>query len=407
MKAQDNMPLPKSCDTFVVMPNLTKHGKVIFGKNSDRPQNEVQEVVCIGRGTRDTKLKCTYISIDESPKIVNSVILSKPAWMWGAEMGSNDKNVVIGNEAVWTNNNEGNGDARQKRLLGMDLVRLGLERGDTALEALEVIITLLEKYGQGGPCSEFDDSLIYHNSFLIADPLEAWVLETSGTLWAAEKIEKGYRNISNGLTITTNINKHSENLHEKAKDMGLWDGQSEFNFKKCFSAGGDIVRQQEGVKLLKEHTAKATFDVHNMFAILRDKESGICRACDDSFPTQGSQVSVLSSTGVNIHWFTATPDPSVSYFKPFIFTPGVQVSTYTASPDEPLREHHLYKLHSNFVLGGNTKNTVRLLQDEENRFLKDIAFFYQDFKNNRLPLDDFKDLMKKAVQVEINLLSRR
>lgn len=54
---------------------------------------------------------------------MNSVILSKPSWMWGAEMGANDKNVVIGNEAVWTNNNEGDGDARQKRLLGMDLVR--------------------------------------------------------------------------------------------------------------------------------------------------------------------------------------------------------------------------------------------------------------------------------------------
>lgn len=51
------------------------------------------------------------------------MILSKPAWMWGAEMGANNKNVVIGNEAVWTNNNEGDGDARQKRLLGMDLVR--------------------------------------------------------------------------------------------------------------------------------------------------------------------------------------------------------------------------------------------------------------------------------------------
>lgn len=51
------------------------------------------------------------------------MILSKPAWMWGAEMGANDKNVVIGNEAVWTKNNEGEGDARQKRLLGMDLVR--------------------------------------------------------------------------------------------------------------------------------------------------------------------------------------------------------------------------------------------------------------------------------------------
>lgn len=70
-------------------------------------------------------LQCTYITIDESPEPINSIILSKPAWMWGAEMGANDKNVVIGNEAVWTSNNEGEGDARQKRLLGMDLVRWG------------------------------------------------------------------------------------------------------------------------------------------------------------------------------------------------------------------------------------------------------------------------------------------
>lgn len=90
---------------------------------------------------------------------------------------------------------------------------------------MDVITSLLEKYGQGGPCSEHDDSHFYHNSFLIADPKEAWVLETSGKLWAAEKIESGYRNISNGLTITTKIDKQSENLPEKAKRMGLWDGQ--------------------------------------------------------------------------------------------------------------------------------------------------------------------------------------
>lgn len=35
---------PQSCDTFVVLPPLTEHG-VVFGKNSDRPQDEVQEVV--------------------------------------------------------------------------------------------------------------------------------------------------------------------------------------------------------------------------------------------------------------------------------------------------------------------------------------------------------------------------
>lgn len=36
----------KSCDTFVVLPPLTKHG-VVFGKNSDRPRGEVQDLIYI------------------------------------------------------------------------------------------------------------------------------------------------------------------------------------------------------------------------------------------------------------------------------------------------------------------------------------------------------------------------
>ena len=68
--------------------------------------------------------------------------------------------------------------------------RLGLERSKTAKEALDVITNLLETYGQGGPCC--DDAnfsyYTYHNSFLIADSHEAWVLETAGIEWAAEKI---------------------------------------------------------------------------------------------------------------------------------------------------------------------------------------------------------------------------
>lgn len=51
------------------------------------------------------------------------MILSKPGWMWGAEMGANECGVVIGNEAVWTNDTDGDSDPSVKRLLGMDLVR--------------------------------------------------------------------------------------------------------------------------------------------------------------------------------------------------------------------------------------------------------------------------------------------
>ena len=68
--------------------------------------------------------------------------------------------------------------------------RLGLERGKTAKEAVEVITSLLEAHGQGGPC--FIDpgyvGMTYHNSFLIADPSEAWVLETAGKHWAVEQV---------------------------------------------------------------------------------------------------------------------------------------------------------------------------------------------------------------------------
>lgn len=34
-----------SCDTFVVLPDKSLNGSVIFGKNSDRPAGEVQEVI--------------------------------------------------------------------------------------------------------------------------------------------------------------------------------------------------------------------------------------------------------------------------------------------------------------------------------------------------------------------------
>ncbi|KAG6452290.1 secernin-3 [Manduca sexta] len=397
------MQFPRSCDTFVVLPPLTKNGVVIFGKNSDRPQNEVQEVVYIKGGSREPKLKCTYITIDESPNPVNTVILSKPAWMWGAEMGANDRNVVIGNEAVWTNNNEGEGDPRQKRLLGMDLVRLGLERGNTAEEALDVVTSLLEKYGQGGPCSENDDSHFYHNSFLIADTKEAWVLETSGKQWAAERIESGYRNISNGLTITTKIHKKSAGLQEKSKSLGLWDGQSEFNFTRCFSSGGDEVRQQEGEKLLKQATSEAMFDVRDMFNILRHKESHICRSCDDTFPTQGSQVSSLSATSPSVHWFTATPDPSISFFKPFVFTPNAKTSDYTVSPKELKREHHLYKLHSKNYSSAKNDEVLKMLCDMEKHWHAKTEKLTRKIESDQSSLAELDILMKECVENEIRL----
>jgi hypothetical protein len=139
-------------------------------------------------------LRCTWIEIPQVPETC-AVLLSRPFWMWGAEMGANQHGVVIGNEAVFTSE-----PYAKTGLTGMDLLRLALERSATAKEAVETITRLLETHGQGGGCGHEDRRFTYHNSFIVADPTGAFVLETAGRRWVTEAVQ-GARTISNALSI--------------------------------------------------------------------------------------------------------------------------------------------------------------------------------------------------------------
>ncbi|WP_373494302.1 carcinine hydrolase/isopenicillin-N N-acyltransferase family protein, partial [Aquiflexum sp.] len=168
------------CDTLVALPEFTKNGNLIFGKNSDREPDEAQGIIHFPKITHamtqshgmsdngKNTLQCTYISIPQVEETFE-VILSKPFQMWGAEMGINELCLVIGNEAVFTNvkipkKNDG--------LTGMDMLRLALERCRTAPEAVKTITSLLLQYGQDACGAYRNKDFFYHNSFIIADPNE-------------------------------------------------------------------------------------------------------------------------------------------------------------------------------------------------------------------------------------------
>jgi secernin len=286
------------CDTFVALPDSTLDGKLIFAKNSDRPNGEIQDVVPFPaqQYAAGDSLQCTYLQIPQSRQTY-AVVLSKPRWMWGAEMGANEHGVVIGNEAVWTTE-----PYAETGLLGMDLVRLALERGATAYAALQVITGLMEKYGQGGNCAEHY-SMSYHNSYLIADQTGAWVLETAGRFWAAEKITQGSRSISNRLSI------HGKgNLRHAELDHGLADERAR-DFAQRFSDGGGgaispLSREGRVRQLCQLNEGQFTVEIAK--SILRDHNGDICM--HGEFETRGSQISVLGA-GVDEHRFIEAAFP--------------------------------------------------------------------------------------------------
>ncbi|MCI8763321.1 MAG: hypothetical protein HFG58_01840 [Lachnospiraceae bacterium] len=216
------------CDTIVVTRENCRGGRTIFGKASDRAVNEPQPFVYVPAYNHPagSKVKCTYIEVEQAEH-THAMILSKPSWIWGAEIGVNEYGLCIGNESVFSKEM----NVTEQALLGMDIVRLALERSKTAQEAVEVMGKLMERYGQGGNAS-FDTVFHYDNAYMIADENEAWHFETAGKhYWAAKKVSGAY-SISNYLSINYPDRMH-ENLIAHAEEKG-YPIEGSFDFAKAY-----------------------------------------------------------------------------------------------------------------------------------------------------------------------------
>jgi secernin len=304
------------CDTYVSLSTNSKDGTVIFGKNSDRLGNEAQLVTYAPRRTytEGEEVKCTYITIPQVAETA-AILMNQPYWMFGCESGVNEYDVVIGNESVATKeplNNTG--------LLGMDLLRLGLERSKTAKEALNIIIELLDKHGQGGAHNK--KSLNYHNSMIIADPNEAYVIDTAGEWWIVEFI-KGFRSISNNLSIRGKGDLRKNGIIQYAIERGYCKDDDDFDFKMIFSSSPlpdeFPLNSRDGCSMNQLEKNKGKVDVPMMMEFLREHEVGICLH-KKNFQSVGSQVSHLRKNGKkSIHWFLGNTIPCLGFYKPYVF----------------------------------------------------------------------------------------
>lgn len=236
---------PMSCDTMVALPDATNTGTTVLGKNSDRPVFDCQPLVRYpaARHASGTMLQLEYRSIPQAPR-THATVGSSPYWCWGYEEGINEFGVAIGNEAIFTKTfseavaQSKAGQPPEKGLLGMDLLRLGLERGTTARKALDVITDLVERYGQWGsgvPGMDHETGG-YDNSYIIADGKEAWILETVGTRFVARKVTSGVATISNQPSIRNRWDLASHDLVDYAVDRGWWprEQKNDFDFARAY-----------------------------------------------------------------------------------------------------------------------------------------------------------------------------
>ena len=306
------------CDTIAVVPD---EGPVWFAKNSDREPSEVQFIECDDGDATQTASHGWPV---EPPS--ERILISRPGWIWGAEMGVNEHGVAIGNEAVFTRF-----PVPKEGRSGMDFLRIALGISKTADEALDVLIDFTERFVQGGPMGHRNRSFRYHSSFIVADTTTGWVFETAGQLWAAKRI-RGVATISNALTIEDDFDRIHTGAYEVARKRGWVKSAGAFSFSAAFS--DPFISRLSGASARRACTARSLQgtdkpEVRDFIRTLSDHAGipptkgwrGLCPCAHASWvPTRRSQQTTSSliarlDPGEPKVWATGTSSPCLSVFK--------------------------------------------------------------------------------------------
>jgi dipeptidase len=149
--------------------------------------------------------------------------------------------------------------------------QLILERAKTAQDAVKIIADFIEQYGQadwGGL------------DYVLADPNEAWIVETTTHHWVARKIKDDeILVIANRFTIGKDYDKSSKGLIEFAQKKGWYDpSKGDFSFRDAYGRPDkmdqayDKDRETRVMALFKDKQGVITPEY--LFLVLRDRYEG-------------------------------------------------------------------------------------------------------------------------------------
>jgi secernin len=313
---------------------MLRRNGALFAKNSDRPFAEPQVPRVYPARAGGGELRTQYLTIDDLGAV--ATVLSQPTWLWGAEHGVNEYGVAIGNEKVY-----GTEDpySAPPGLIGMDLVRLGLDRGRNAGEAIDVITTLLERHGQGG-VADCTSNEPYWSSFLVVDPTAAWILETCGRTWAAKPVVSDAA-ISNRIAIRSDWTLASVDV-ARGSDFDRWRNpeaptghadrrlESSLAYLKTAATNGELAGPSGAVGHLRDHGSGPwgrPGDLGDLGEVVEPPEAAhmdgrgvtVCMHVRGFLATTASLVAELPDDPVTpIRAWAAMGSPCASVYVPFV-----------------------------------------------------------------------------------------
>ncbi len=301
----------------------------------------------------------------------------------------------------------------------MDMIRLALERCRDSESALDLMVELLERYGQGGNCG-YNKPFTYHNSFLIADKQAAWVLETAGKYWVAEKVSE-VRSISNGLSIGSSFERCHQEVIEHARHKGWCKSEEDFHFARCYKdplytrfSGSDNRKNicQTGLE-----NQRGKIDAAAMMAILRTHQpavegrqfqqaslKSVCMHAGGLIGdhTTGSYVASLGEQGCS-YWVTGASTPCLATFKPLWLIDDNPVLFADNEEEAAIAYWQKRENFHRMVINQQIRNLDEYLQTRdklETEWLQTV----NSMEANRADDDKKRAFMQKAWQQEDELI---